>query len=331
MSNNITPNLLKWINELTALRNSILPAAVASVLPKIKPRLHQILWQEIQNAIRLNSEFDYPLFVNGLQRAAFHPDAIFVDARGTGERFTIVVAVQMEAVAGSLMDYKKAVETVRQERKRETSVSQILATSDRDLSQQGYRIKQYYKTPKGQENIRKRASEYWKNFIYGQAREGVAVKIERKPGQKGRTPTRISEGREMYKGTMQDRFALLEKPAPFWKILDMGAPAAAAVMDAGGFPHPVAKPTHFVRNAERKIREAVEREVLPEMQILFQRLEQENYGAGNLLEQIQRVFEQYGEGSVNYVPGAILRELKIREREYNLYITKTNRIGLRLS
>ena len=299
-----------------------------SILPRLEKMAQELLWQEMEKAIGVNTEFDYPEFKNGLKKAAFTPGIITIKA-GEGispGQFGIKVKIHMNAIAGDIREYKAAVEAVRAERVRDTEVSLIRQMSHREMTPRQYNIAQYYSTPEGQQNLRKRASFYWKNFIYGQAREGKGIKIPREKGQKGRTPTRKKEGTELYTGTIKDRFDLISSPAPYWSILDEGI-AGAKALDSGGFAHPKAVRTGFVRTAERKIVEAVASAVIPEVRKLSAELEKERYGAGDILEKINRAIAQYGQGDVTWIPGEILEKLELGEKRYNLYITTTGKLG----
>jgi len=151
MANNLTGNLNTWIAKLKSLRSSVYPTALMNVLPKETRRLQDILWRNVEQAISINTEFDYPIFKTGLRKAVYDDRTIVVTILPRGIQSGIHVRINFDVTAGNIEDYANAVSSVRDTTAGSTT--------------------------------RRQASAYWRNFVYGQAREGFTIKQKRKPGK----------------------------------------------------------------------------------------------------------------------------------------------------
>lgn len=314
MASNLTYNFEQWHSRLSKARNQVLPTALVNVEQKLGTTLNDMLWKEIEFAIKINPEFDYPEYKEGLRKVAYNPNVVFMTIRDVGRRGEtnniLIVDVEFEAYAGKISEYAAAVEAARSEYG--TTTIPNPKNPDKTL---------IVKTS------RAAASQYWKNFIYRQAREDFAIKYPRRPGQRGRTPTHKKEGKQLYKATIKDRFANMPNPAPFWEILDKGI-AGASDLNKGGTAYPEAKPTNFLRVAREKIKAYVTRLVNAEQNRLYNELEKTNYGGENILEQLDAALGRFETTITPFEPGKVLVELELGERRYNAYVTKSGRLGL---
>jgi hypothetical protein len=287
----VTHGVSRWIAELERLRNSVLRAAFITVLEEHKNAYHELLVTEAEVAISLTQEFDLPIFREPLISAIRRDESIVFSIVSD----VVVVEIDLDNTAGRLEDYISAVESVRQ------NFPRTLAPVD--------------------------ASRYWRYFLYGQARDGLRMKKRRKKGQRGRTPSHKEEGTQRYFDTIQDRIASMSSPAPWWSILNDGN----AVFGGSGTPYPNNPATHFVDTATTKILLDFSGKVAKEQNLLFTRLQLENYGGENILQDIYRAIEQLNFNNAReFIPGHILQELLIKDRLYKLYITRTGRLGLAL-
>jgi hypothetical protein len=117
--------------------------------------------------------------------------------------------------------------------------------------------------------------------------------------------------------------------APYWEILDKGV-AGARPLDKGGSAYPVASPTNFTGKARAKIRSEATKLIERETNELFRELERQDFGGTQVLDQMYRTLALFEQSTEPFVPGDILKTIEIGERNYNLYITSTGRLGFAL-
>ena len=297
----ITSNLQRWINKLESLRDAVWQTAFVNVINEQGISFKDILWREAQTAITSTKEYDIPEFREPLRTAIYMDGCINIRTYDDGR--TISVEIDLNKTAGSIENYAQAIRAVRN-----------LMTGD----ERGWR------EDKG------RASWFWKNFIYRQAREGLKIKKGKLKGQRRRASLSQREGTQMYKETISNRLAAMGTLAPFWELIDKGNINNAA-LDEGGTPYPSNSATNFVSRAQIEIRSSFEGSYRQKVTELVSQLETQEYGASGLLDQIVDVITMVRERGETWTPGEILRGLEIGNREYQLYITGTSRLGMMLT
>ena len=195
---------------------------INKISDEILKKCHEILWSEIQVAIKVNREFDDEFFRTRLFAAAFHPDTIKIDILSGGNFF---VGINLNEVAGSLRDYARGIERTRA-----------------DL---------------GIADFHELTNHFWQEKLYGPAREGKLVKARKqKEGSKRKAKSsaqRTKEAIGKYWKTMQMRMENSGKIAPFWEILDKGT--VDLLSNKGGDAYPTNFPTNFTTKTILKIEE----------------------------------------------------------------------------
>jgi hypothetical protein len=298
---NITWGVQRWINKLESLKESVWKTAFIDTLNEAGTLFQDILWAEANSAIVKTEEYDIPEFREPLKRAIYTEGCIHI-RKAYGE-YGVQVRIDLNKTAGQIDDYAQAVRTARENLERD---------------ERGWRESKI------------RASWFWRNFIYGQAREGVKIKAKRVEGQRGRTPLRQREGEVLYERTIAERIAHMTSLAPYWSLIDKGN-VNNAPMHSGGVPYPSNGPTHFVDKAETKIRILFEKMMEENITNLSSELEIQEYGSNGLIDQIGEVVQLAESRSGSWTPGEILRRLELGGRNYELYITGTSRLGMRLT
>ena len=295
MASNLTFNLRSWMRELSRVRNAGWKTAFIETYQQVIDRAHSILTAEAQAAANSLDEYSLPIFIVPLKVATQTRGCISIIA--TDEN-SLMVTINLDITAGNIEDYASAVRRVR--------------------------------TSKAKGTMSKAsASWYWRNFIYGQAREGFTIKKKRVKGQLGRTPIKRKEGKQLYAETISERLAAMGTLAPYWSLIDKGN-ASVPALSEGGTPYPANGPTNFTTKAELKIKTLFTEIYRRSQRAITEELELSEYGSNGLLERIQDIVAEF-ERSSSWTPGNILKKLEIGERMYELHVTSMMRLGMRLS
>lgn len=298
MASNLTFNLRKWIGTLEQVKDASWKTAFIEAYNQTIDQAHNTLTSIAKAAAESLEEYNLPIFTEPLKIATQTRGCIVISANTEN---SISIIIDMDATAGNIEDYASAVRRVRASK----------------ANTMGWRID------------KNRASWYWRNFIYGQAREGFTIKKKRVKGQLGRTPIRRKEGKQLYTETISERLAAMGTLAPYWSLIDKGN-ASVSSLDEGGTPYPANGSTNFTTTAALKIRTVFVEAYRKSQQDISNELELVEYGSNGLLESIQDVVTEF-ERSSSWTPGDILKKLEIGERMYELHITKMARLGMRLS
>ncbi len=259
--------LRDWIKDLNTLRGADWKTAFVETEEKFLDLAHSILWEEANVALSSLPEYNINEFREPLKTAVLIKGSIVLQMKTEGNLF---VSIDLNKTAGSIEDYAAAVQTVRA-RKSKGSMD------------------------------KQKASWFWKNFIYGQAREG---KVFRKKGKQGKGTSRQEEGRRMYAETISERLQAMGTLAPFWSLIDLGN-ATISSMNRGGTPYPSNSPTYFITKAEARIRSMFSEAYNVRVRGITHELENTNYGGEEVLEDILSPTEPR-----SYAPPAIIRRLR---------------------
>ncbi len=184
----------------------------------------EIIMGKLQDALRINKEFNTPAFSSPLKEAIRNPGLVTIYPRGNSCR----AYVEMERVAGNVEDYAKAVTKTRE-----------------DL--------QIGKLPGPA------AAKMWKEKFYGTAREGRRVprrKYKKEYKGKKAGSDKTDTYKQQYWLTIRHRLANMDSLAPYWYILNYGNTSLSS--DRGGEAYPVASETLFVEKSEIAIRKKYE-------------------------------------------------------------------------
>ena len=134
-------------------------------------------------------------------------------------------------------------------------------------------------------------------------------------------------GSSLYSRIIEDRLSLVGGLAPYWSIIDDGS-YYVTELDRGGSAYPRFFATYFVHTAEKLIEKFMSAEYRKTITRYQRALEEERYGGKRILSTITRVL-----GGANTAPldvGGILRVIEINSRNYQLYVTQTSKVGMRL-
>jgi len=293
----VSSNLQKLVVELEKVQRQARTAAVMKTKEQYLAYSKAVLKSNVESALSTSKEYNTPEFKAGIMEA-INDDRVIIFKYESGRVYTIV---QMNLVAGRLSDYAAAVEKAR-------------ATLER-----------------GGAKDMGMASRFWKNIIYRQAREGLKVKQRRTKGQKGRTPSRVKEGKNLYRMTIKERLSNCIGLAPWWELLDKGN-TGTDFPDRGGTPYPSSPPTRFVEKTEAKLDRYIQKKYARIYDELLKEISKENYGYENLYNDITSVVRAFNSrGAGNYTPGKIFKYIEMKSREYILYLTETGQLGFRLA
>lgn len=164
------------------------------------------------------------------------------------------------------------------------------------------------------------ASHFWKNYIYRQAREGLSLPVG----------NRVMSGEQMYWRTVETRFSKFTSLAPYWMIIDKGN---TVMPGRGGYPYPAFNAQRFTTKAEGAIEAEARLLMRPAIIRYEEKLDIKVYGGEDIIETLGdyiAIFEEEREPPA-WAPGRILQEVQIKARDYDVYITRTGLLGLRLS
>ncbi len=150
-------------------------------------------------------------------------------------------------------------------------------------------------------------AKFWRDFIYGPARIGMDEHLyanEDKYTEGGRL-----NAQELYKTTIQARLMEWEGGAPYWLILEYGN-------HDNNLAFPRFRGTFFLEKSRR------------EAQLIYTR---ELLNIENQVENIVlREVEKFLDNPDSYEPYDILAQFYADSKKYNVYVTKTRRIGVAL-
>jgi len=197
---------------------------------------NRILLISLMKAVMTNPEFNTILFLRGLVKAIKNPNTIILSRNGDEGIF---VRINLNETAGSIEDYKNAIDKIR------------LDIMNSNYENQGPGKAWNVTSPE-------LASRLWETMYYGPAREGRPA-----TRRKYNFITKTYEKRDVrtevvakYWATMQKRLQVAGKPAPYWEIIDKGMIG----MGGSGRAYPIPKATNFVAKAVGKIKTSFIRE-----------------------------------------------------------------------
>ena len=194
----------------------------------------QVLTEEVDRALSINTEFDIPSYAGRLLEAVLSPDAFLIDV-GVGDK-VIDIDNNMDQVAGRIEEWGNAIKSARSKHD-DPSYPRILGD--------------HYPSPA-------MASHFWAEKYYGTAREGKAVtRTYKKDGnghKAGETVDLSAKYSAKYWETMQNRLNACSSLAPFWEIVDQGTISAKRGLGGSGKAYPQNQPTNFVKHIQDRLK-----------------------------------------------------------------------------
>lgn len=276
----LTFNLNQIVQSLQKGIDSVFEKAFVDIYDREEETLQKLLLKFIEEALTATPEYNIPEFSTSLKEVALEPGIIV--ARPNKEINYVIISIPFGEYAGDIEDYGNAVRLARQAG--------------------NFGI---YGDPK-------KASEFWKEFVYQPAREGRA----------GNT--------EFYFSTLELRRQYYQSIAPYWQIINYGGDISLK-SDRGGEAYPsVPKPTNFLEKAESSIENYFNQSLEPEINQLFSRLQAEIASVYNFVYEVERTVTDERYQPKEYIEPQIIREFDIARRKYKLYITRTGKLGLSL-
>jgi len=209
-----------WKNDLLKLNLDFAAASKAVEIVRDRKVHQNILEKNIYIAVQTNAEFAQQMYLDRLIGVAQLEDLYNMFPLEQGG---VEVSLNMNAVAGNLDEYARAVTLVRTEIQRESTKAKPRAFAGR-LADAGLR------------------SHFWAEKFYGVAVEGRVIKTSHGKER----PDKTEAYRKKYFDTIKRRLAACSHPAPFWELLDKGSIKMSS--DIGGKPYPINVATNFVYN-----------------------------------------------------------------------------------
>lgn len=193
------------------------------LITQVTKEAPDIVFSEIEKAVRLNREFNHEFFLSKLKIATKDPRLYKISFDLNTAKLN--VDLDFNTVAGSTEDYVRG-------------------------------IKEFRSKLQGQRKLRSSgpmALHFWREKYYGTAREGRSVTRTKKSSNKEIKKIDITAKlKQAYWYTMTSRVFLSGKLAPFWQILDKGFSVIGVSSD--NQPYPINNPTWFVFTSIRKIK-----------------------------------------------------------------------------
>ena len=254
---------------------------LAKTLKNVRTQLYETVHTHLQNAVQQTGEYDIPSLNRDLYRN-FRDERLFtVGLNG-------VLYINAGVCAGTAAEFEEGVKAARE----------------------------LFHVNKSKKTIEERAA-FWRDFIYGPARLGMAVEIykgkSKKPtkGEAKKAADKTREAKRMYYAMMRARRDAWAGLTPYWYWLEHGNQQYAAL----AFPHFPA--TRFYTNALRDCR------------AIFNEAKKFTLGQENDI--LLRVAGEFLKHPESYVPGQILGTIYTEEdKRYRAYVTPTGRIGVTL-
>jgi hypothetical protein len=224
-----------------------------------------ILTMKAMNACIESPEFDDSFFIDRLFRGITSETIRLQLIEGQ-----LLVTINLDETAGSLSSYAQAIRIVREQ------------------------LRANIKTPPPSREL---ASHFWKEKIYGPAREGKTVtrRVYDRKTKAYQTKDITAEQTQKYWDTMQARMAQAGGIAPFWEILDKGSQFFSSYEDSGGEGYPITEPTNFVDRSITEIQELFRtdrREYEDSMYRECDRFREQIEEGRRILEEIDRMIEE---------------------------------------
>jgi len=222
--------LEKWYkNFLEADASKYAESAALSV---VKKQYNNILWDRCEQALEINSEFNFVTYKDRLKRLCKHPKALKIVA----DRGKISIYNNLDEIGGTLEEYHTAVKETRK----------VL-----DI---GKMPTEFGGSGRAQSKKKNTASTFFYNNFYSAARLGHSINIyDRTKGYRTDKTDYFINGYWRVMNTREKFFAGI---APFWEIVNEGQVKFSD--DVGGVSYVEAYPTFFVEKAIQQIKELYE-------------------------------------------------------------------------
>lgn len=158
-----------------------------------------------------------------------------------------------------------------------------------------------------------KGADYWAS-IYDAARTPTGRITKRKQGAKE------SFLNLLYERTISVRksFFSQERKAPYWSLLDLGN--IGTMGGNSSFAHPTVAPTHFTSIAKNRIENLFNDIYTQKLRVLNRRFVEESVEAQNLSNYVNEIISGITPKKIK--EGAIFGEIKVGEREYQIYSTR---------
>lgn len=125
---------------------------------------------------------------------------------------------------------------------------------------------------------------------------------------------------ELYPGTLQDRFAAMESPAPYWSLIDQGNVSGGASFSQGGVAYPQNGPTHFIDKALYGMLSELTEATNVQLRLLTEKLYEEAYGGKEVLEDVEEGVNSLDfDRASSYKPTPAIVEIERKSALYETY------------
>lgn len=158
-----------------------------------------------------------------------------------------------------------------------------------------------------------KGADFWAS-IYDAARTPTGRITKRKQGAKE------SFLNLLYERTISVRksFFSQERKAPYWSLLDLGN--IGTMGGNSSFAHPTVAPTHFTSIAKNRIENLFNDIYTQKLRVLNRRFVEESVEAQNLSNYVNEIISGITPKKIK--EGAIFGEIRVGEREYQIYATR---------
>ncbi len=277
-------NLRRRINDARIAITGAWQAAFMDVYESELPVAKDILVQNALIAIEATEEFDDILFTEPLLKI-LDIDELYVILPDEQTQ-KVSVFLDMETHAGNVREYFEAVSLAR--------IIGGFGGGDPAM-----------------------ASFYWKNYLYGPAREGTIMRTEQ-----------FSEKQiRLYWETLSLRIGGMAGKAPWWQLLETGNNSYGS---GGGTPYPSYSAQRFVEKSERSIQVLFDVLIEDTYERYLERVAVEGINSTEVADKISKVVAEVIKNPKDYKAGDIIKEIHDRGRAYTLYISRTGQLGYAL-
>jgi hypothetical protein len=246
LSDNIETNIEDYYNLIKQGRESVKSIAFSNAVDYVSNYAQQFIINQANLACESSVEFNYLPFVSRLTSAISENFDELIEINYNTDLNSLTFDIIMHPqVLGNIEEYAQAVEKVREEIRSE---SPLAMKSSPDMR-----------------------SHFWKEKLYGAAREGNTVKRRKKKRggaisiKDGRAIFEEGESEEIdktqeyiqkYEETIIKRLSYCSSgKAPFWELIDSGNSIEMS-SDIDGKAYPSVRPTNFISTTRYTIKEA---------------------------------------------------------------------------
>jgi hypothetical protein len=242
----------------SAKAGEVKPAAFAQFMEKYYASLQSILIKNTEKALETSREFSYAPFAERLILAVSEPAVLEIttDLVSTEENPSIIVNINMDAVAGTIEQYAAAIKSVRDEGMGGAFIksgapevgSKVFYEKYYMVDREGGKVTRTYKGKRRIDRVYDKNGKYIKK-----SRATRNYKTEHSASG----PTDITEKyKGKYTAMVAARLSAMGSIAPFWSLLEYGnANVKMASSEGGSTKRLTQRPTNFVSNSKKQAQE----------------------------------------------------------------------------